>query len=304
VITAKYANGSVPRYCQIAAIIRLGHDFRVLDIPQGRVSRLSVTPEFGIESFIDEQGRDPASSAIFAHPTRQPHYFVGGRQSIRLTNGTTIPLRFLDNGPVYFILGGVCTSDGAKLYATGLRPNVLCAIDTSSCLASIIAGRSHTDDNDRGSRDGKGADCRINNPRKLVFDRRPTVKSESVLFITSYFAIRRFDIESAEMTRVPLKYSAPLDPYAIECTASGMLIFGCLATSCIYAVDPAISTVERIAGTGCVGTADGKALTEATFYRILDVCLDESARRLWFVSPDRIGSFELPPDLFSSDVNS
>jgi hypothetical protein len=77
--------------------------------------------------------------------------------------------------------------------------------------------------------------------------------------------------------------------WGIDCTASGILIVASTRDQrsahheSLYAIDPMSGEVERIAGTGAMGNADGDALNEATLSGPLGLCLDQSNHCCWVV---------------------
>jgi hypothetical protein len=154
------------------------------------------------------------------------------------------------------------------------------------------------------TRDGIGLKCSLNDPQKLTFYRSRTAKPDSVLFIATQKAIRRFDIESGEMTTLqmkpPNKKYRRFNPSAIACTMNGILVFGCCKTYSLYTVDPSNGEVERIAGSGFNGERDGFGvhMRSACFRWIMDLCIDEPSQRIFVVESKRIRSVTAPDDIF------
>ncbi len=251
--------------------------------------------------------------SIRSHPTLKNHYFVFDEHAIHLNDDYGLS-SLIAGGPEFgcenavgeharfnLILDGVCTSDGKTLYVADCANRRIRAVDTKTRTVSTAAGAS------MGpplpfNYDGLAMDCGFDAPRKLTFFRSPTDQSQSVLYIATYRAIRRFDLKSGEVTTVDDPSSA-FDPYCIECTTGGKLIFFCCLTNSIHAIDPLTVERELIAGSatpnriGMYESRDGPSLTHAAFAGIENLRLDDSSQSIWIFEGLRIRRMAIPPHL-------
>jgi hypothetical protein len=273
-----------PRSCLLAdrAALRIDQLYPVSGF-------LAETPAYG--SYLWPQ-------AVRVDPTCRTRYFATDCYSIRQLDGATVrPVAGAaknGDGVAIFqgILGCLVAADGRRLYVTDANNHRICAVDIESGQIRPIAGNGQAK-----NIDGIGIQSSISFPKKLVFDRR--YKDESVLFITASDALRRFDVKTGELTTV--LFDRPINPYAIASTASGLLVFSCHLTYCLYAADSKTRQLERLAG----GTwrfdrmtADGDALFDATFGAVFDICVDDDAQCIWTVESELVRYVTAPPHLF------
>ncbi len=206
--------------------------------------------------------------SICSDPTNpESGLFIGDYTSIRYFNGKTLELvaghqnegcrdGIGDQARFSGIEGLVCFHATTKsmLIACELSNCVLRLIDVSQRAVTLLAG-----DRSVASRNGFGRDCGLYCPRKIVFDRSPTAKPNTVLYITEWGAIRRFDVNTTHLTTIKL-----VDPptnfnaYGIDFARSGCLIVTCVSTHSVYAVNPITGAVSLIAGTGSGGAGDNE----------------------------------------------
>jgi hypothetical protein len=252
--------------------------------------------------------------SIRSHPTVKNHYFVFDEHSIHLNTDYDGSWLIAGAQPVGFengvgaqarfnlILDGVCTSDGKILYVTDCANQRIRAIDTKTRKVWTAAGAPMSPS---FNYDGLAADCGFDAPRKLTFFRSPTDQSQSLLYITTYRAIRQFDLKSGEVTTVGKNPSCDFDPYSIECTTGGKLIFFCCLTNSIHAIDPLTSERELIAGPksatlyriGMYESRDGPALANAGFAAVESLRLDDFSQSIWIFEGLRIRRMAIPPQL-------
>ncbi len=114
----------------------------------------------------------------------------------------------------------------------------------------------------------------IFSPRRIVRSRSPGQNGEAIgrfMFVTANKSIRRFDTETDELTTVQPKNAVLeyCECYALECTASGLLLFSSLISHSIFSLEPISGEVCRIAGLGMdrsdSGEINGDSLEQATF---------------------------------------
>ncbi len=319
----------------LSAIVPIGtkcEDGCSLLVVSGVLSRwvyiVRVTSDNRIKSMdqeIEDGQLEPNSfgpNSLCADPTTTNRYFRAYHNMVGLTEGkeTRLFVGREKHDAVDGIAGCACTSDGQLVYITDGNRAQLLTINTLTFLITAVAGdryeagcslvlnepkspflflyRRHL------TRDGIGLKCSLNDPQKLTFYRSPNAKPDSVLFIATEKAIRRFDIKSGEMTTLkmkpPNKKYRRFSPSAIACTTKGILIFGCSKTYSLYTVDPTNCEVERIAGSGFSGERDGYGvhMRSACFRTVMDLCMDEPSQRIFVVERKCIRSVTAPDDIF------
>ncbi len=205
-------------------------------------------------------------------------------------------------GDVY---GMACTNDGAQLYVADCGQSLLRAVNVRSHAVTTVAG-----DGTQRFADGIGLECAIYQPRKLAFA-RPTAHTApptaakpaepTVLYITSQDGIRQFEIESGRMTTCYRTGSGNSQYFfsGIATTPSGHLVISCLITKSIYSFDPRTTKLERLAGTGSIGFADGPG-TAAKFRKPYDLAVVDSERVTYVMDSGnrRVRCVTLPESLF------
>ncbi len=110
--------------------------------------------------------------------------------------------------------------------------------------------------------DGPASASLLQHPTRMVFHRSGGgggVSDESVLWISSYRAIRRFDLRANQVTTLKLSRISYDDfsPHAIDCFASDLLIVSCAQTASLYIINPTTGDAVVVSGggkTGSVGT--------------------------------------------------
>ncbi len=237
-------------------------------------------------------------------------YLVAGSSSEGFADGIGAAARF-DS-----VHGLVCSRDNTVLWVADMFNERIRSVDLNTKLVTTIAG-----DGEMKSTDGVGLNCSVYFPRRLTFDRSRTVKSESVLFITSGRGLRRFDIASSEMTTCQWKRAgdtgtgtststagpAPASNlYGIDAVRSGHLIVGCVHTHSVYLYDPNTTEHELLAGGGSVQAqaepfADGPGQI-ARFNRMVGLVVVDSERCAFIADAghNRIRRMTLPAYLFST----
>ncbi len=131
----------------------------------------------------------------------------------------------------------------ATLYATDDGNSRIRMIDTKTQAVTTVAG--------------SGALTSVGGSRQLVFDRSPassTVKTQTILFITSFYSLRRFDLTTGQMSTCVLTTETghEIDPHGLAATPTGRLILGYMNKNSIYAYDPARpdGMLQLLAGSG------------------------------------------------------
>ncbi len=198
------------------------------------------------------------------------------------------------------VRGIVCTSGGAQLIVSSYYTHQIVQITVDpltkrSTAMAVIAGA------DRQSRtvDGIGLTARFHEPRAIVFDRAPTTKPESAVFIVSYGAVRRMDLTTHEVTTVRFKYcgAGTIDPYSLVALPDGRLLVGCRWS--LDLVDPVSGHSERLAGSDASGVKDGPGRT-ALFRSFEGLVLFDTERCVYACDglAGVIRHITLPPWLF------
>jgi hypothetical protein len=301
-------DGKFPELGQLCGVIpygggECGRSLLVADPIGLQIKQLYLTRTDRIASNIRYMPVDWMDlSAICVHPMLKDHYFIAYQHTLHLSDGTDTKLiagyqhtlHLSDGTDTKLIAGGllghsfadgigacaafgrisgcVSTSDGAIVYVTDVINNSIRSVNVATGKVTTPAKRT----------------CQF--ASKLTFYRSPTVKPDSVLFITNHNQILRCDIESSLISNVELKSENSLGPNAITCTANGTLIFSCDRTFSLYAVDPATCKLDRIAGGGMVGGSgllDSNDSECAKFRIITDMFVDETAECLWLVDNPR-----------------
>ncbi len=243
--------------------------------------------------------------SVCTDPLKPNNLYIGDYSSIRYSESGITSLiagsdkaGYLDGSGVKSQFVSVscllCHSAGKKLYAADRNNNRIRLINTETDAVTTIAG-----DGKAENRDGKGTECSIYYPRHMVFDRSPNSKPETVLLITAVDAIRRFDTETGVVTTLKLNTRIKISPWAMDYTPSGHLIVGCTTTHSLYVINPVSGDVDRLAGTGDYGFADGPGLS-AKFHSIyaVQIISERQFAIVSDVSNHRLRRVTLPPHLF------
>ncbi len=116
-------------------------------------------------------------------------------------------------------------------------------------------------------------------------------------------ALDQVDIKAGHTKYCETGSRALLDPWGIDTTRTGMILFTCMSTHSLYCVHPTSGEVERIAGTGSAGAADLVARSEkATLSRPQQIVVVDD-RHCGFICDAQnyaIRCASLPPHLFHS----
>ncbi len=289
----------------------------------------AISEDADNRSFQQERGR-LGPRALFVDPSRSHHYFVAFDTYVRVSNGFQLSALagrrasgcsdgHGSDAAFGLITDCVCTSDGKTLFLTDLGNRSLRSVHTETGLVRTIVPHWKHDPSapvPHWKHDPTSAG-EIGSLRKLAFYRSPTVKPDSILFITSdELGILRLDIKTNTLSRI---LGAKTDensifPGGIDCTASGTIIFSCNLTDGLYAVDPMTEVVEFL---GRVpdndhNFADVRAESKCTARALVsDFCIDDEDQSVWllqnasFVDTDgfafdrsRISRISVPPQLF------
>ncbi len=251
--------------------------------------------------------------SICIDPIHPSNLYIGDYRSIRYYDAESQTVSLIAGGSVggfrdgpgqtaqfEWVIGLLCTSHGDTLYACDSYSCRIRMVDTQTKAVSTIAG-----DGQDQSRDGVGLFSSINRPNKLVFDRSPTGKPQSVMFITSDDGMRRFDIETGALSTC--SYRSPPDelsiqPSGIAALPTGRLIVCCSLFHSVYVYDPVSCTYELLAGPGApfhAGRVDGTGET-ARFVAMSDLVVVEHERCVYVAANHQIRCVALPEHLFAN----
>ncbi len=271
-------------------------DYPRLDAGFTHLKAICTSPEPGVYYLADE-------TAVRVCSADDRVSVVAGERQAGWADGMGPEAQFRDMKAI------VCDSKHKQLWLiSNLR---LRTVFIGSRMVSTIAG-----DGKISARDGVGTDCSLCDPRDLCFYKSSPSsaaaaaggkKPESVLFISSSEAIRRFDLNERRMTTLQLK-DAPtdFDPMAIACTSGGMLLVTCCETNVMFAVDPITGDVDRIGGDrltarGKPVAVDGPALTHGRFADPVSITVNDSQQFVLVADGRnaRVRSLNLPPHFFA-----
>ncbi len=239
-------------------------------------------------------------ACICPDPVNPENYWVGDASSIRYCTATAVTLVAGSTKPgvtdgigtaasFNVVWGLLCTSNGDRLFVSDFHNHLIRSVDTKTRAVTTIVGDGHG-----VSTDGIGTQCSICEPRKLVFDRSPKSKPQSVIFITSRHAIRRMEVATGLVTTLPLKVdvkSTYFCPYGIGVTPTGHLIVTCTLTASIYVFDPETGDYEVLCS------------SRIHFREPDDVAVVDSERSAFVVDSilRNLRQITLPPRLFASE---
>ncbi len=202
--------------------------------------------------------------AVCLDPLRPTHFWVGDRCSIRYVDTTTDATRLVAGSARSGYADGVgsaaafrdvndllCTRSGGdgsrRLFAVDHGNRRIRTVDVKS--GAVTTTTDTTDPNLGFGFGSPGAS--IGAPRKFTFDRAPSVKPESALYITSD-GIVRLDLDT--LTATPCPNTEKLNnAWGIDCTARGQLIVSCVTTRSVYLYDPNTGERSLLAGSGVYG---------------------------------------------------
>ncbi len=141
-----------------------------------------------------------APLSVCADPFKSNCYFIGDIGSIRYCDGETVSLIAGGNLPgyndgvggaaiMYRVYGLICTSDAQTLYfSDGSNKRLRCVELKTRAVKTVCGDGSHS------RRDGVGTNASFGETHQICFNRSPTTKPDSVIFIASHPGVRRFDI--------------------------------------------------------------------------------------------------------------
>ncbi len=194
-----------------------------------------------------------------------------------------------------WVLGLACVEGGDRLYAADCANSRVRMID-------IKTGRVSTP-----------CETRMEEARKIVFDRSVNCKPESVAYITVDRGVMRWEVDTNTATGIKWSDRAlnmQIDPSAIAnlSSASGLLIISCMNTDSIYEFDPNTGDAQLLAGCGKKSSAFGRSLhtfadgsgIEARFYRVFDFVVNDCERHAYVIDNgfNRVRRMTLPDRLF------
>ncbi len=176
------------------------HRIRCIDLNDGLVSTYVGSGETALLNGRRLETNLRSPYAACPDPIKPNCCFIGDVSSIRYCDGETVSLiagrtseGYKDGvgGDVmlWFVYGLLCTRDGQTLYFSDGGNNRLRCVDLKTRTVTTVCGDGK---NDR--RDGVGVNASFSSPSQICFDRSPTTKPESVIFIASSSEVRRFDI--------------------------------------------------------------------------------------------------------------
>ncbi len=176
------------------------HRIRRIDLSDGLVSTYvgSGSGDFKNGARLESNLHYPYS--VCAHPIKPNCYFIGDAGSIRYCDGETVSLiaggesaGYKDgvggDAMMYYPSGFLCTADGQTLHFSDGSNYRLRCVDLKTRTVTTVCG-----DGEYESRDGVGLDASFGSIQQICFDRSPTTKPESVIFIATNSGVRRFDI--------------------------------------------------------------------------------------------------------------
>jgi hypothetical protein len=134
------------------------------------------------------------------------------------------------------------SQDEKTLYVCDQNSNRVRAVDTTSGDTHTAAGSGEYE-----NVDGFGTAVSVAHPRSCDWDRASDVEPFTFLYVTSAYAMRRFNVKTGQMTT--LKLSADITLSGIACLpGSGVIVVSCCKTRCLWTIDPRTAAMERLAG--------------------------------------------------------
>ncbi len=199
--------------------------------------------DIGVESVPDDAAKLFGPFRLFfplsvcVDPRRPQNCYVGCSISVQYWDSETDKVRLIAGGNAFgsqdgigsraqfsSVTGLVVTNAGDRMYLCDRINNQLRLIDLTTNDVTTIGDRTH---------------FLMNDPFNLVFDRSPTAKPESALWITTDQCVVRFDIKSRSVTQSFGKLSNNKHKLSgVACTLSGHVIVSCVETHSIYVFDP------------------------------------------------------------------
>ncbi len=207
------------------------HRIRRIDLGDSLVSTYVGPGQDGVRNGARLESSLSYAYSVCAHPLKPNCYFIGDMNSVRYCNGETVSLiaggpdggryRYADGlSAVSIVFGLLCTSDGRSLYFTDGAHHRLRCVDLKTQTVTTVCGNGMLP----ARPNGVGLKASLGLPQHLCFDRSPSTKPESVIFITSPHGIRRFDIDTGLcLSGRPLP--APRSPLSTApCPAAGCFV--------------------------------------------------------------------------------
>ncbi len=242
--------------------------------------------------------------SLCADPSNPSNFFIGDESTIRYVDTNTHIVSLFAGQKEAGSLDGVganaqfdvvgcmvCTTTGTgdnkpRMFVADTNNHLIRSIDIKSRRVTTIVG-----DGENRSTDGVGLACSVRSPVCVVFDRSPSVKRESVLFVASDHSIRRVDLQTLELSTCVVR-GLKIEPCGIESTPNGLLIVTCIETRDIYIFDPCTGELELLtrsrtsdatatADTGTAGTGGGVTFTP--FQHPVHLAIIDSAVCLWLI---------------------
>ncbi len=190
---------------QLICADSMGHRFRCIGLSDGSVSTFAGSDQSG--GFANGSCQAAAfrfPNSICADPLNPGCYWLGDESSIRYCDGKRVSLvagcEWMgytdgagDQAQFRHVRGLLATSNRQTLYVAEGANYRLRSVDLKSHTLQVqtICG-----DGTCRARDGVGLDSSLDFVHRICFDRSSNVKPESVMFITTGTAVRRFDIET------------------------------------------------------------------------------------------------------------
>ncbi len=222
------------------------------------VATISGAPGGSENGFV----HGPISVATYSHPRSvcadpiDPElYWVGDETSIRHCDGKAVRLvagqeqqgktdGTGERAQFHGVFGLVYQPNQRRLIVCDVWNNVVRAVNVDTKVVSTIAGNGSSE-----LRAGFGLMSSIHFPRFLVFDRSAKVTPESAVFIATLNGIARFDLDTSELTVVPVQ-NKMLGLFGIDCiSGTGNLLVTCVRTYSVYFIETATGRTEWLAGT-------------------------------------------------------
>ncbi len=176
------------------------HRIRRIDLSDGLVSTYvgSGLDDFRNGARLETDLNSPYS--VCAHPFKPNCFFISDLSSIRCCDGEVVSLiaggetiGYKDgvggDAMMNCVYGLLCTSDAQTLYFSDCGNKRLRCVELKTRTVKTICGDGRSD-----RRDGVGLNASLGSIHEICFDRSPTTKTESVIFIASGDGVRRFDI--------------------------------------------------------------------------------------------------------------
>ncbi len=244
------------------------------------------------------------ASSICCDPINPSAYFVGDSSSIRYVDTVNDMVSLIAGDATQGLEDGIgsearfntvrgliCNRAGDTLFAADLTNHRIVRVNIKLRRVLTLARHHQTL-------------WRLQNPRKLVFDRWHMLAPESALYITSVEGITRYDLSTGDITSKDcLLISAGVarqretyDLYGLISVPSGHLIVSCIKTYSLYVYEPISGEFQLLAESGAV---DGPTRV-ARFWMVFDLAVADSEQCLYVADASNqcIRHVTLPEGLF------